>query len=142
MTAASMEVAVNTPQINETISREHIGQERTQGNRNITGVDRGVGGETGAVLQEKEQQEAREGAKKPGNKAFQRVPMANSAPATKMFSSERAEKVSVPCITAKITSEPSKGKKRQREHFCGVEGAITKLLWWRSKQKVKKYSLA
>lgn len=55
--------------------------------------------------------------------------MANSVSATKMVSYEGTETVSIPFINAKITSEPSKRKKRQREHFCGVEMAITKLLW-------------
>ena len=76
-------------------------------------MDRGVTGKTGAVLQGKEWQKAREGSKKPGNKAFHRMPMANSVLATKMFSQEKIKKVSIPCISAKITSEPSKGKKRQ-----------------------------
>lgn len=55
--------------------------------------------------------------------------MANSVSATKMVSYEGTETVSIPFINAKITSEPSKRKTRQREHFCGVEMAITKLLW-------------
>lgn len=55
--------------------------------------------------------------------------MANSVSATKMVSYEGTETVSTPFINAKITSDPSKRKKRQREHFCGVEMAITKLLW-------------